>query len=495
MNKISNLYFITGNTFNQEVGQCDCDCDCACPPALDKERPSCNQLLETIPLFPAPGVQSYELDKHNFILLGGRESPAVLSSTCFDLFKAFPADVNEVIKSIPAQWNPEQVKNVIQQMVQHGVLVDDLARQHPHQDINSPILTAWIHTTTECNLACRYCYLPNQAGRLAPEVGYGIIDSLLRSARAHNYTILKLKYAGGEPLLNFSGLIDNFRYAKKQTKKTGIALKGNILTNGVLLNQNIIRQLKSNDLSLTISLDGIAAYHDANRPLHNGKGSFSLVEKGIRLAIEEGLKPSISITISAASASGLPKLVRWLLDLDLHFTFNFYRPNARSKHSQRLDSDNHHITKALLESYYLIEKHKPDFQFWNVLGDRVNLRRPHTRPCSVGKNYLVFDAHGNLAKCQMEMDTTLGDYHSPDPLKIIQDTHLGSQNVPVTQKAECSNCEWKLWCAGGCPVLAEYVTGNASTRSPYCEVYKEIIPVLLNMEAKSLLRRKEKPQK
>jgi uncharacterized protein len=489
MNNLPDLYFLTRTQLKEESGQCDCsDCDCACVSqngmGLIIRRPL---LLETW-LYPAPGIQITKLDSENFIVAGGKTSPAVLSSSCLDLLKSFPAQTGTVLQQIQNScWNVEQVESTIQSLIMHGVLVDDLDAASRLSETASPVLSAWIHMTSHCNLACHYCYVSNTTEKLSKEVGHGIVDSIFRSVRSHSYSAVKLKYAGGEPLLNFSTLIDNYQYAKTLGAESSTRVEGKILTNGVLLNAGNIHQLIENELSLTISLDGTESDHDANRPMRSGDGSFAQVKKGLLLALEYGLKPSISITISSANVAGLPKLVDWLLDLDLQFTFNFYRENELSKNRHLLNFDNRQLIETLLNTYQIIETRKPDFRFWNALGDRVNLQAEHTSPCSIGKNYLVFDVQGKIAQCQMEIKNTLGDYTAPDPVKIMQKAPGGLKNNSVNDKLGCSDCEWRGWCAGGCPILAKQTTGSYSAKSPYCEIYKEIIPVLLRLDAKSLL--------
>jgi len=489
MNSPADLYFLTRSRLNELAGQCDCsDCDCACAPQMESGSLLSPPFAQHTRLYPLADIQIHALDAGNHMVVGGKSSLAVLSSGCLALLKSFPATTGEVLRQMAPRWGKEKVEQVIRGLLGHGLLVDDPLAARLAPDPPAHGLSAWIHLAGSCNLACHYCYVPNSAEKLSPATGRGIIDSIFRSAQAHHFSAVKLKYAGGEPLLNFPTLIENYRYARALGAEMGIAVEGKILTNGVLLNTAVLDRIAEHDLSLTISLDGTRAFHDANRPLRAGGGSFEKVEKGLKLALAHGLKPGISITISGASAPGLPALVEYLLDLDLRFTFNFYRENDLSKERQELNFDNRRLIDTLLETYRVIEARKPDFAFWNALGDRVNLQQAHSRPCSVGKNYLVFDVHGNLSRCQVEMETSLGDYTASDPLELIRAASGGLENIPVEHKPDCQGCTWNAWCAGGCPALARQISGSYSARSPYCDIYREIIPALLRLEAKSLLR-------
>lgn len=60
---------------------------------------------------------------------------------------------------------------------------------------------------------------------------------------------------------------------------------------------------------------------------------------------------------------------------------------------------------------------------WSVLGsvlDRGQLLQPRQRACGVGQDYLVIDQHGQVAKCHMELERTLGSVFSGDPLQLIR---------------------------------------------------------------------------
>lgn len=64
----------------------------------------------------------------------------------------------------------------------------------------------------------------------------------------------------------------------------------------------------------------------------------------------------------------------------------------------------------------------------------------------------------------------------------------GIQNLVVDDKEECRNCQWKYWCAGGCPLETYRMTSRYDVKSPRCHIYKALYPQVLRLEGLRLLK-------
>ncbi len=305
---------------------------------------------------------------------------------------------------------------------------------------------------------------------------------------------MKLKYAGGEPLLRFPLIMELHRYAQSLAKQHGIALEGVVLSNGTLLTESLLSTLQSLDLRLMISLDGLGAYHDAHRRYAGGRGSFADVAEAVDLALANGTTPNISVTVSSRTADGLPDVVAWILARDLSFSLNFYRENDLSASHEDMCLDEQKIISGMLAAFKVIEDNLPRRPFLGGIIDRANLSVSHTHPCGVGQNYLVFDQNGQIAKCQMHIRKPITDVHAADPLAVVRADRLGVQNVSVKEKEACRDCRWKYWCAGGCPLEAFRATGRYDVKSPNCRIYQALFPEALRLEGLRLLRYQDDPQ-
>ena len=231
-----------------------------------------------------------------------------------------------------------------------------------------------------------------------------------------------------------------------------------------------------------ISIDGLDRTHDCQRSFTNGAGSADRVRQGIDRALDAGLAPCLSITVTPQNAKELPSLVEWVLDRGLAFSINFYRENPLSFSHSQVQKQEEEVIAGMLAAYGVIEHRLPNRSLLNGLSDRANFAAPHEHTCGVGRSYLVFNQQGQVSKCQMTMAEHLTTTVNPDPLFTLRHDLLGLQNLPVTSRSECNTCEWQTWCTGGCPLLTLRTTGRYDTRSPYCRIYKEIFPAVVRLE-------------
>jgi uncharacterized protein len=267
-----------------------------------------------------------------------------------------------------------------------------------------------------------------------------------------------------------------------------MALDGVILSNGVAITQRVIAALKAHGLRISISLDGVGAFHDAQRKFSNGRGSFAFVEKSLNRLAASGIQPSVTITISNRNLAGLPQVVEYALQRGLPFTLNFFRDNDCSASFDDLVYHETRLLEALRAAFEVVETHLPAHSLLGSLSDRARLDVPHDRPCGVGESYIVVNHLGGVARCHMELLSPVADLSSPDVLFALRNSHLGVQNPPVDRKPDCQACPWRYWCAGGCPALAYRTSGRYDARSPNCRIYQALFPQILRLEGLRLLR-------
>ncbi len=384
-------------------------------------------------------------------------------------------------------------------VIQKMVRADLLNVTNRINDVSAPktqlqTLSAWVHVTDRCNLRCSYCYLPHVREDMSLETGKAAIDAIFRSALIHGYQQVKIKYAGGEPLLRFSLIKDMHEYASVLADQYRIILDEVILSNGTLLTPEIACTLRNHKIRLMISLDGLGQYHDLHRVYAGGRGTFSDVAEAVRLALDCNIVPHISVTISGRTAEGLPALMRWILEHELPFSLNFYRENELSASNIDMRLDEEKIVAGMRAAFRVIESDLPLRSLLPSIVDRANLSSPHSRTCGVGENYLVFDQNGQVAKCQMHIRKPITNVHVNDPLAVIRADQSGVQNLPVLEKEGCRTCEWKHWCAGGCPITTHRATGRYDVKSPNCNIYKALYPEALRLEGLRLLKYANDPE-
>ena len=136
-------------------------------------------------------------------------------------------------------------------LLRHASLVTYAAPQR------SKTLSAWLHLTNQCNLRCSYCYLYKTNAAISEANGYAAVDAVIRSALQHDYHKVKLKYAGGEPMLQFPLVLALHDYAGERCAKAGLAFQATLLTNGTRFSTAAVRELQRRAINIMVSLDGV----------------------------------------------------------------------------------------------------------------------------------------------------------------------------------------------------------------------------------------------
>lgn len=468
-------------------GQCDCACvtavtthpyphthDCACSDINSLDTPlRLNPDRYHVPM--GDGLQT---------IVATPGLPLVLNDSAWAIATQFQQPTT--LRAAQIHYDDPSVQEAITHLQAGQLLQPFPFTPQPLQEQPSA-LTAWLHITDRCNLRCAYCYLPHKRQDMSLATGQAAIDATIRSARQHGYHTIKLKYAGGEPLIRFETVLALHTYAQEQAAGHGLRVDGVVLSNGTLLTPERVSSLKQLGLRLMVSLDGLQNAHDSQRFYANGHGSFSDVARGIERALALGLIPDISITVTSRNAAALPELMDWILARDLPFSLNFYRENDFSQSFTDLQLAEQRIIAGMLATFDRIEANLPRRSLLASLIDRANLAAPHLRTCGVGHSYLVFNEQGLVSKCQMQMKTAVTTAHDPDPLHTIRLDTVGLQNPTVLEKESCRHCEWRYWCTGGCPLATYQATGRYDVKSPNCRIYKALFPEAVRLEGLRIL--------
>lgn len=472
----------------------DDDSDCACPVngiafqtgelQVGRDLWQKTRELYTYPL-PGPHTLVFQPD--------GPVPVVVLDAAAKQILDVFagPLALSQAVRRLP-HLTPAHVQRAARQMASVGLLhpVFSPVGRCPSAGVQGPptSLTAWLHLTNACNLHCTYCYLRTTDEVMDEATGKAAVDAVFRSAVQHGFRVVKLKYAGGEPTLNFSLVRVLHEHAQRRAEETGLQLREVILSNGVGLTQAMLEFIYDAGMRLSISLDGIGAGHDAQRVFFNGRGTAALVERSVERALACGVRPYLSITVTVHNVDTLPEVVEFALHRNLLFNLNFYREHGPQGSFEDLRVDNEHLIAGLRRAFAVIEEHLPPYPLIGALVDRANFSAPHTHACGAGHTYLVIDQNGRIARCQMEIERPVTSVFAPDPLAEVRLYDDGWQNLSVEQTEECQGCPWRYWCGGGCPLLTYRVSGRSDVKSPYCRVYKAIFPDLLRLEGLRLLK-------
>lgn len=410
---------------------------------------------------------------------------SVFNQPVLDLLWAFEQP-RTLHQGVQLAGNLPNALSTAQRLAHLGLLAPvDAPRRHKRCEVQT--LTAWLHVTNACNLRCPYCYADKSYEKMETERGIQAVDAVFRSAVANGFRRVKLKYAGGEPTLNFSLVPALDDHARRLADQHRLELESVVLSNGVALTDHMIEAMQTRGIRLMISLDGVGKHHDAQRPFINGCGSFRYVERTLDRLAAHSFKPSISITVSNRNLQGLPEVVGYVLKRGLPFNLNFYREHDCLA-STDLAYHEEQIIAAMEAAFAVIEANLPPHSLLGSLVDLARLDTQHNRTCGVGDSYMVINHCGGVTKCHMELGQTITDIDATDPLRLIRADCSSLQNPPVEEKEDCKDCIWRHWCGGGCPALTHRMTGRYDLKSPNCRIYKALFPQAMRLEALRLLK-------
>lgn len=155
-----------------------------------------------------------------------------------------------------------------------------------------------VHLTRRCNLACRHCYLGEQA---PVDLPVEQVRRLLIEFESGGG--LRLLLSGGEPLMHP-------RFWEIDALLPQYDVRAVLLTNGTLIDRQTAARLHVHEVQ--VSLDGMEESHDQLR----GEGSFAAALAGLRAAKAAGLQISVASTVSSLNLNDFDQLELLVHELD-----------------------------------------------------------------------------------------------------------------------------------------------------------------------------------
>ncbi len=442
-----------------EEGEQDCACGRESTSASWFSSEESNQFSLLMPLKQSPGLYRKDLGHGQTLFYNPSKfsPPSLVNSSACTLLDAFQSPIPPE-RAIKITGLPlEDSVSFLKEAVGAGLLVSAEGSSEFEKLPNPPALTIWLALTFNCNLSCHYCYVSSTPLNMTEEEGKRAVDWAIAKLKEQGLKALKIKYAGGEPLLYFDLLKAIHEYAKRKVWEENVELTEVVLTNGTLLERETLAFLKGEGIAVMLSLDGLGSEQGLLRPFADGGDSLPLVLRAIELAQSEGARLFLSATVTHLNLEGLPKLVDLAMDLGWPLSLNFYRPDGRGDallpNPGRLIEVFRGIGELVRERLSQGKGPVPNL-------DLIHLASPSPYPCQSGISFFAFGPGGTFAPCPVLLGK--GD-ESFRPL-------------PVDAVPHCRACTWRYLCGGGCPLLRD---------RHYCQVYRELIPLWLELKAQA----------
>lgn len=259
--------------------------------------------------------------------------------------------------------------------------------------------------TKDCQLVCKYCYLvgknPNE--KMTLDVAKKAVDKILENSYFFNEERVVWDFIGGEPLLEIDLITNIVDYIEMRLEALSHHWKNNygirITTNGLLYKsqkvQNFISKYQ-NILNLSISIDGTKRKQDLNRVFPNGKGSYDIVSKSVKLWSRQFDNIATKMVISSedlpfVAESGIHLLELGIIKLDMNLVVEdvWHEGDDLILEEQLIKFADEVIDKGFYKDRKL-------YIFEECIGHPFNPNF-ESNPC--GSMMLSIDSHGNFYTC------------------------------------------------------------------------------------------------
>ena len=352
--------------------------------------------------------------------------------------------------------------------------------------------------TNSCNLNCVYCQAQSEnsscKGLMSKEIAEQGVDIALQSPLGS----IAIEFQGGEPLLNFDTIkhIIEYTEARRGTK----IVSYNLVSNLSLLTEEIADYLASQNVQVSVSLDGNEDVHNHNRPFRaDGSGTYAAAIKGIKMLRDRGLSLGAIQTTTRYSLDHPEEIVDTYVELG--FNNIFIRPLTKlgyaNDHWEKIgyspeeflsfyNRAMNHILEINANGTVFSEGHANIFLtkiFHGYSNNYMELRSP----CGAAIGQIAIYYDGNIYTCdEGRMVAEMGDpvFKMGDVFSSNYDDLIDSGVCKTVCTASClecipgcCDCVYQPYC-GVCPVI-NYATENdlfsKAPRNNRCKIYSGML--------------------
>jgi uncharacterized protein len=335
---------------------------------------------------------------------------------------------------------------------------------------------AYIMMSLDCNFRCPGCFIyrgnwkQKPVSMMSPETFehlHGFVMRMIPKGIKMEFTYV---YYGGEPLLNkpvIEYAARRIRELQKEGKYGRIKPVMMIITNGSLIDDELIRIVKTYDIRIAVSLDGVGKAHDANRAFPGGGSTFKAVLAGIRRLEKAGIDYDIPYTVGPNNIDAVAKDVLWMVRhlKTKGIAFNIMRDLSGRIFQKEGEASffkkmhhiydvllKHGITEGRLQQYRCAGKKR-----WQVL--------PHPFCCAaVGGGQFVMRPDGKIGICHWGvMQEGEPQWQTPEEIgEFLKDPVYLEwlARTPVFIKRCYEGCNYFGYCPGGCAYRASKAKGT-----------------------------------
>ncbi len=343
--------------------------------------------------------------------------------------------------------------------------------------------------TYDCNFRCEYCFenmiFSKGKDYLSHTISKEIIDSVFNQIEIYQKegkTVSGIHLFGGEPLLSKNK--DVVEYIAKKANDVGVPIQ--CISNGYDMDEYIAIIKKYNFQSVQVTVDGIEETHDKRRYGVGKKPTYKKIMDNIELA----LKNDISITARTNVNKGNIAQINLLIEeykkkgwLEIP-NFRYYFKSTIKCYEK--NEENSIAEPHLMKEIKSIHNGSPDKFLYNSIYGSLAIKiksmlennsfAPLTSVyCGANAGMYSVDPFGYIYPCWdvlSEKDAIIGHVDTDSKMFHLNNVHNKWKERTVDKIEDCKNCNYMMFCGGGCAAQAEVM--NKDINKVYCDYFTEI---------------------